>query len=61
MKKSLADSGERVSIMARLRRLAPDSRRQWGKMTSHQAICHLSDSFPLDDGSRTHHLGQHLL
>ncbi|MGB7219090.1 MAG: DUF1569 domain-containing protein [Vicinamibacterales bacterium] len=31
--------------MARLQRLSPDSPRQWGRMTSHQAICHLSDSF----------------
>jgi hypothetical protein len=31
--------------MARVRRLAPDSTRQWGRMTPHQAVCHLSDSF----------------
>lgn len=45
MKKSLSDPRERASIMARLQRLAPDSRRQWGRMTPHQAVCHLSDSF----------------
>ena len=45
MRKSLGDPGERASILARLQRLGPDSPRQWGRMTSHQAICHLSDSF----------------
>ena len=45
MKRDLADSAQRVALAARLRRLAPDSPRQWGRMTPHQAVCHLSDSF----------------
>jgi len=45
VKRDLADSAQRVALAARLRRLAPDSPRQWGRMTPHQAICHLSDSF----------------
>ena len=45
MKKTLADPIERAAILARVQRLAPDSPRQWGRMTPHQAICHLSDSF----------------
>jgi uncharacterized protein DUF1569 len=45
MKKSLADSKERAAVVSRLQTLAPDSTRQWGRMTPHQAICHLSDSF----------------
>jgi hypothetical protein len=45
MKKSLADSNERAMIVSRLQKLAPDSPRQWGRMTPHQAVCHLSDSF----------------
>ena len=45
MKKHLADADARASIVARLQRLAPGSPRLWGRMTSHQAICHLSDSF----------------
>ena len=32
-------------ILARLQSLRADSPRQWGKMTPHQMICHLSDSF----------------
>ena len=45
MKKSLADSTARAAVVSRLQTLAPDSRRQWGRMTPHQAVCHLSDSF----------------
>lgn len=45
MKRSLTNPNERAELVARLQRLAPESRRQWGRMTPHQAICHLSDSF----------------
>ena len=45
MKQTIADPAQRAALLARLQRLAPDSQRQWGRMTSHQTICHLSDSF----------------
>jgi len=45
MRETLADPALRAALVARLQRLAPDSPRQWGRMTPHQAICHLSDSF----------------
>ena len=45
MKKTIADPIGRADVLSRLQRLAPDSTRQWGRMTPHQAICHLSDSF----------------
>ncbi len=45
MKKTLDDPVQRAALIARLLRLAPDSPRQWGRMTSHQTVCHLSDSF----------------
>jgi hypothetical protein len=44
MRETLSDSAERTVLLARLQRLAPDSPRQWGRMTPHQAMCHLSDS-----------------
>jgi len=44
-KHNIADSRHRAAIVARLKRLTPDSSRQWGRMTSHQAVCHMSDSF----------------
>jgi hypothetical protein len=43
--KTLAHPAARVEILERLQRVHPDSRRKWGKMTSHQMICHLSDAF----------------
>lgn len=45
MQKTLANPIERAAVTIRLRQLTPDSTRRWGRMTSHQAICHLSDSF----------------
>jgi len=53
MKRDLADSAQRVALAARLRRLAPDSPRQWGRMTPHQAVCHLSDSFSAIMGDKS--------
>jgi hypothetical protein len=41
----LSDSAQRAALLERLRRLTPVSARAWGRMTSHQAVCHLSDSF----------------
>ena len=52
MKKTLLNQNDKAEIFDRLRRLRPDSQRQWGKMTAHQAICHLSDSFMCKFGER---------
>jgi hypothetical protein len=43
--KTLANRGDKDEILERLRRLRPDSTRLWGRMTPHQAVCHLNDSF----------------
>lgn len=51
MRKHLADAAARAAIVVRLQRLAPGSPRRWGRMTSHQAICHLSDSFLMTMGT----------
>jgi hypothetical protein len=39
------------AIRARMRTLTPTSERQWGTMSSHEMICHLSDALrhPLGD------------
>lgn len=42
MKTLTADKAE---ILTRLATLRPDSKRQWGKMTPNQMMCHLTDSF----------------
>lgn len=35
-----------------MERLTPQSARQWGRMTPHQMVCHLSDAFRMASGER---------
>ena len=42
---SLSDSGAPDAIIARLNKLHDKRPRAWGKMTAHEMLCHLSDSF----------------
>src|SRR4029434_7233921 len=53
MKRDLAGSAQRAALVGGLRRLAPDSPRQWGRMTPHQAVCHLSDVFKAIIGEKS--------
>jgi hypothetical protein len=50
--KTLAIERDRAEVLERLARLAPDSPRLWGRMTPHQAVCHLSDSFKMCLGEK---------
>jgi hypothetical protein len=43
--KTLLDPSTQAEIVQRLNLVRPDSIRKWGKMTPHQMICHLADSF----------------
>jgi len=43
--KTLARAEDKEEILRRLQALRPDSVRRFGSMSSHQAVCHLSDSF----------------
>jgi hypothetical protein len=45
MKENIADPAQCAELIARLERLTPETPRRWGKMTAHQVVCHLSDSF----------------
>jgi hypothetical protein len=47
------DPSIRTALEARVRAMGPDSPRRWGRMTPHQAICHLSDAFRMSLGERT--------
>lgn len=38
-------SNETEKILSRLDKITHTSKRHWGKMTPHQMICHLNDSF----------------
>jgi hypothetical protein len=43
--KTLANERDLTEIQCRLKTVGPDSKRRWGRMTAHQMVCHLSDSF----------------
>src|SRR3954462_5871541 len=42
--KTLAREDCRRELLMRLERLSPESTRQWGRMTTHQMVCHLADA-----------------
>ena len=50
--KRLDKPGDKAVLLQRVREITPDSRRHWGKMTPHQMICHLNDSFKSVIGER---------
>ena len=51
--KTIFDAATHQALHERVGRLTPDSPRRWGRMTAHQAVCHLNDSFLLVLGGRT--------
>ncbi|MFQ5538508.1 MAG: hypothetical protein ACE5GJ_13775 [Gemmatimonadota bacterium] len=50
--RTLFDPEVAQQVRARLSRLRPDSPRRWGRMTPHEAVCHLSDGFRASLGER---------
>ncbi|HKX26325.1 MAG TPA: DUF1569 domain-containing protein [Blastocatellia bacterium] len=50
--KTLLNSRDKNEILQRLVRVGPTSRPRWGTMSSHQMICHLSDSFRASLGEK---------
>jgi hypothetical protein len=50
--KTLARAHDKEEILRRLKTIHPGSPRQWGRMSAHQMICHLSDSFLAVTGQR---------
>ena len=50
--KTLGNEADKGLVLRRLRQLKSDSPRRWGKMTPHQMICHLNDSFRSVIGER---------
>jgi hypothetical protein len=43
--KTLRNPEDQREIVERMARLRVDSVRRWGKMSAHQMVCHLADSF----------------
>jgi len=50
--KTMARVQDKEEIVRRLRTIRADSGRRWGRMSAHQMICHLSDSFLAVTGQR---------
>ena len=50
--KTLARERDRAELLVRLKTLHPDSARRWGRMSSHQAVCHMSDAFLMGLGQK---------
>lgn len=50
--KTMARAQDKEEIVRRLRTIRADSGRRWGRMSAHQMICHLSDSFLAVTGQR---------
>ena len=50
--KSLLNPKDKQESLQRLQRLTVDSRPLWGKMSAHQMICHLADSFRAATGEK---------
>jgi len=50
--KTLARQRDTIEILERLEKLRPDSVRRWGKMSSHQAVCHLIDACRMMAGEK---------
>lgn len=50
--RSLNVSDNLDELVLRLGRLQPTTRREWGTLTPHEMLCHLSDSFSAELGGR---------
>jgi hypothetical protein len=50
--KTLARPRDRAEILQRLKAVRPESVRRWGRMSAHQMVCHLSDSFRIVFGEK---------
>ena len=50
--KTVARPSDKAEILRRLRVVGPDRRARWGRMSAHQMICHLSDSFRMATGQK---------
>ena len=50
--KSLFDRAVISEVRRRLAALGPNSERKWGRMTPHQAVCHLADALRMVLGDR---------
>jgi hypothetical protein len=50
--KTLATIGDRDDLLRRLKALRHDSTGRWGRMSAHQMVCHLRDTFLMGTGAK---------
>ena len=50
--RTLARPRDKAEILRRLRSVRPESAGRWGRMSAHQMVCHLSDSFRVVTGQK---------
>jgi len=50
--KTLRSPRHKQEILQRVQAIRPNSERRWGRMTPHQMLCHLSDSYRMFMGVR---------
>jgi Protein of unknown function (DUF1569) len=50
--KTLARQPDKAEILQRLQALRAESAGRWGRMTAHQMVCHLNDSFRVMIGQK---------
>src|SRR3954447_20320791 len=50
---TLRNTEDRREIFRRLAKLSPEDQAQWGQMSAHQMLCHLSDSYCVALGEKT--------
>jgi len=53
MQMQTLDSAAVKDLLDRLQRIRPETRAIWGRMNTHQMVCHLRDSFDLAMGDKT--------
>jgi hypothetical protein len=51
-KPTLSNPADKLRILERLGNIEPSSQRRWGRMTAHQAMVHLADSFRVTMGEK---------
>jgi len=50
--KTLSHPADKQALIERIQKVRSDSPRAWGRMSAHQMICHLNDSFRLVLGEK---------
>jgi Protein of unknown function (DUF1569) len=51
--KNLANTGDRQTIASRFRALSPQDQGRWGRMSVHQMVCHVDDSYKIALGEKS--------